>query len=233
MENDRKPSDDSNAQSNGQPTPRPEHPDKQSRCAQDAGYEKKHPLEWGIFVLLFFTLIATGLAAYYTRKQWITADDSEKRDLRAYVFMEMQTVKWPPGDVPNRYAVSLKVTNSGKTWARKLIIDKQVVTPAMPEPFDALTKIRHPVSEPMVLGPGQSITLQFGEVLFSDLPTITSGQKTFDYVALVKYEDVLNDPPIEWRTHLSQRLNADIEGKGHISFGYRTTHNCTDKDCPD
>jgi hypothetical protein len=147
--------------------------------------------------------------------------------------MEIQAAKYPPGDAPNRYAVSLKVTNSGKTWARKLVIDKQIVGPAMPEPFDALTKIRHPASEPMVLGPGQSITLQFGEVLFSDLPAITNGQKTLDYVASVKYEDVLNDPLIEWQTHLSQRLNADTEGKGHFSFSYRTTHNCADKDCHD
>ena len=168
------------------------------------------------FVLLVFVFFATATAAVYTRKQWLTADDSEKRDLRAYVYLDTQITSWPPGNAPNRYAISLKVTNSGKTWARRLIIDKQVISPEMPEPFDALTKVRHPVSEPIVLGPGQSFTLQIGEVAFSDLPDITAGRKIFDYVAWVRYQDVLNSPPIQWQTQLSMRLVADTEGKGHI-----------------
>jgi hypothetical protein len=47
----------------------------------------KHPLEWAIAVMLLFTLIATGAAAYYTRNQWLTADDQEKRSLRAYLIV--------------------------------------------------------------------------------------------------------------------------------------------------
>ncbi|MGP0089478.1 MAG: hypothetical protein ACLPKB_05900 [Xanthobacteraceae bacterium] len=195
--------------------------------------EDKHWLEYAIFVFVVLTAAGTIGAAYYARNQWLTADDTEKRENRAYVYLEIQVISYPPGDAPNRYAISLKVTNSGKTWARKLFIDKQVVSPSTAEPFDALTKVRHPVSEPMVLGPGQNITLQFGEVPFTDLLDISLGRKTFDYVALVTYEDVINSPPIKWQTQLSQRLNADIEGKGHISFAYRTTHNCADYDCPE
>ena len=47
--------------------------------------EGKHPLEYIIAVFLVLTFIATSIAACYTRKQWITADDAEKRSLRAYL----------------------------------------------------------------------------------------------------------------------------------------------------
>ena len=45
----------------------------------------KHPLDYWIAALLFLTLIATGTAAIFTRLQWLTADDAEKRSLRSYV----------------------------------------------------------------------------------------------------------------------------------------------------
>jgi hypothetical protein len=76
--------------------------------------QTKHPLEWFIGILLLCTFIATSIAAYYTRKQWLTADDAEKRDLRAYVYLEAQEDKFPKDSTPNRYAISLKITNSGK-----------------------------------------------------------------------------------------------------------------------
>jgi hypothetical protein len=47
--------------------------------------KKRSTLEWANFVLLFLAFIATAAAAYFTGQQWITADDTEKRQLRAYV----------------------------------------------------------------------------------------------------------------------------------------------------
>jgi hypothetical protein len=48
-------------------------------------HEKKHWLDYAIFIFVILTTIATGFAACYTRQQWKTAEDSEKRQLRAYV----------------------------------------------------------------------------------------------------------------------------------------------------
>ena len=75
-----------------------------------ADAETKHWLEYAIFVFVILTAIATGCAPWYMRQQWITADDSEKRDLRAYVYLDTETKKWPT-DNPDRYAVALKITN--------------------------------------------------------------------------------------------------------------------------
>jgi hypothetical protein len=51
-------------------------------------YERKHPLDWAVFVLLLLTTVATGFAAYYTHNQWMTAQDTEKRQLRAYILVD-------------------------------------------------------------------------------------------------------------------------------------------------
>ena len=47
--------------------------------------EGKHPLEWMIFGFVVLTFLATATAAWYTRKQWTTAEDAERRSLRPYV----------------------------------------------------------------------------------------------------------------------------------------------------
>jgi hypothetical protein len=47
--------------------------------------KSKHWLEYAIFGFVIVTALATGYAAYYTKNQWVTMEDSEKRQLRAYV----------------------------------------------------------------------------------------------------------------------------------------------------
>jgi len=47
--------------------------------------EKYNWLELLIFPFIVVTAIATTCAARYTYKQWFTADDLEKRSLRAYI----------------------------------------------------------------------------------------------------------------------------------------------------
>jgi hypothetical protein len=62
-----------------------EHPAINHAFHAECSNDKKHPLEWAIAFMLLGTLVATGFAACYTRKQWITAEDTEKRSLRAYL----------------------------------------------------------------------------------------------------------------------------------------------------
>jgi hypothetical protein len=237
MENDRKPTNDGAQGSDDKPLnavpSRVEHGEPQANGHRCRSRAEKHPMEWflesGIFLLLLFTLIATSVAACYTRKQWLTADDSEKRDLRAYVYLETHTVPFPRDGTPNRYAVALKLTNNGKTWARKLIVSHNVVTTRQPEPFDTLTWDEKDHA-PMILGPGQTFELQWGEVSFTDVIDIADGKKWTDYVAAVKYQDTLSPDPIIWRTQISLHLLGDHER--HIAFNYLPTHNCADDDCP-
>ena len=59
-------------------------------------HQEKSPAEWfweiAIGLMVLGTLIATSVAAYWTSQQWATADDQEKRQLRAYVGLN-------PGDL--------------------------------------------------------------------------------------------------------------------------------------
>ena len=57
--------------------------------------EGKHPLEYFIAVFLVLTFIATAIAAYYTCQQWLTAYDTEKRSLRAYVGVSRPRLQCP------------------------------------------------------------------------------------------------------------------------------------------
>jgi len=54
---------------------------------------KNNWLENMIFPFVVVTAIATACAARYTYKQWLTADDAEKRSLRAYVVANQGDVR--------------------------------------------------------------------------------------------------------------------------------------------
>jgi hypothetical protein len=83
--------------------------------------EGKHPLEYAIFFLVVITAVATGFAAYYTHNQWITAEDTAKRQLRAYVFFRPHGhFKLPEVGAPMEIPVPIR--NYGPTPAYKPVI---------------------------------------------------------------------------------------------------------------
>ncbi len=152
----------------------------------------------------------------------------ELRELRAYVSASLTPIKYPP-DAPNRFAISLDITNGGKTWARKLILRTAIVK----KNVDWQSANWH-TSGPMVFGPSQTLHLQFAEVPFDDLKTIEKNDAGPNYFISVQYGDVVSDKPVSWYTQLAAHLRADTEppGPGHVSLAYFPTHNCADTDCP-
>lgn len=158
------------------------------------------------------------------------SSDTEQRDLRAYVYAAVHANPYRPSSdkPPDRYAISLTIVNSGKTWARKLQIRKRTVTA---EPFNA-EELNKLATNPMVLGPGQRHEFQLDNIPLSDLPRLVSDNQTNFYVVWITYEDALSDPPVPRQTQLSVHTNYDLEGAGHVSIGYMPTHNCSDDDCP-
>ncbi|MDR3498593.1 MAG: hypothetical protein P4L72_05125 [Parvibaculum sp.] len=157
------------------------------------------------------------------------AEVSSERQLRAYVYLEIEARPYPP-DKPDRYSIVFSITNTGSTWARNIVILRKVITNAATDadPFDEL-KAQKPEGGKILLGPGQVLKLQFGDIPTSIVPAIAAKTLTVDYVAWVKYEDTLSNPAILRQTQISQHLNGDAEGG--VSFSYRPTHNCADDDC--
>jgi hypothetical protein len=150
------------------------------------------------------------------------------RELRAYVFASLTPIKYP-SDAPTRFAISLDITNAGKTWARKLILKTAIV-----KKNTEWQSANWHNSGPMVLGPTQTFRLQFDEIQFADLAKIEKTDAGPNYFISVQYGDVISNPPALWQTQLALHLRADTEppGPGHVSFGYFTMHNCADTDCP-
>ena len=96
------------------------------------------------FWLLLITAIVTSIAACFTGNQWLTAVDSEKRQLRAYVGVEYLKIECASCDsekyipilpVPGTIAKDffrISVRNSGVTPARKLKVTTSAVTTTWP-----------------------------------------------------------------------------------------------------
>ena len=92
-------------------------------------HKKKPPFELWIFVLLIFAFLATTIAAYYTRKQWTTAQDqlevmrdTEIRQLRAYLMVE----HGPLMMTDTTAGAELRIRHAGLTPAYKIRLDAAV-----------------------------------------------------------------------------------------------------------
>jgi hypothetical protein len=186
-----------------------------------------------IFIAAFTVIlaVATGFLYYATRDLVKGAEEASARELRAYSWIDVSARLYPgPPEKSNRYAMSLTIVNSGKSWARNLQIRMKRVENPSGDPFDvaALEKTK---TARMVLGPGQQYDLQFEDVWLTELPDIKSGARKIFYVAWITYEDALSDPPVLRQTQLSRQLAADLEGIGHVAFSWMDTHNCADDDC--
>ena len=83
--------------------------------------ERKHPLEYLIFVFVVATAVATGFAAYYTGQQWKTAHDTLVVSERAFVdFGGANAVvgRDPDPKKSEVLTVFTSITNSGKAEQR-------------------------------------------------------------------------------------------------------------------
>jgi len=165
LENDSKPTDGSEEASETKPlessTGSDKHrtPDSKANCKCDhAKKENPHPLEWAIGILLFFTLVATGLAARFTYDQAVTADDSEKRSLRAYIGIvhppnETMINAFFPPVVPTAV---FDVKNFGQTPAYKVTFLGGMGIGPYPLPPDQNFAIENPgtAANPIIVFPG-------------------------------------------------------------------------------
>jgi len=168
-------------------------------------------------------------SAIAARRTAETMENSATRELRAYISLEITARPYPPSD-PNRYAISLVVTNRGKTWARNLTLRKAIIKQDLSDKRDPFDVMEKPAIASLPLGPGQFLDVQFGDIAYSDVPEIAKRKIRRSYVAVARYEDTVSPTAIIHQTQLSQSLNGDNEGG--ISFSYLSTHNCADEDCP-
>ena len=80
--------------------------------------ERRHWIEYGVFVFVIITAIATATAAWYTRREAMSSEDNGRRQLRAYVFPDQASLVWQGSAKPTLSEVVIK--NSGQTPAYRL-----------------------------------------------------------------------------------------------------------------
>src|ERR1700760_3840147 len=80
--------------------------------------EPRHWIEYGVFVFVVVTAVATSMAAWYTRKEAQTAAENGRRQLRAYVFPDQANLVWQGNSRPT--VAEIEIRNSGQTPAYRL-----------------------------------------------------------------------------------------------------------------
>jgi hypothetical protein len=248
LENDSEPSKTRNQHPNGKPTDSlgsEKHSDPKP-CADQSSrhYEtKKHPLDFGIFILLFFTLIATSIAACYTRKQWLTADDAEKQQLRAFVISnKIQIINY--GARENRaleWEVSAIIENTGNTPARKLHISSATVEGVarkfqVQNSFTWSDPNNANVGSAKIIGPKSEINGPAYTTHADDLDRIAHLTDSIEMAGVVSYQDIFEK---SHRTEFCFSMSLPQVDFEHYPVGqairsdpqFCPKHNCADDDC--
>jgi hypothetical protein len=80
--------------------------------------EPRHWIEYGVFIFVIITAVATATAAWYTRREAMSSVDNGRRQLRAYVFPDQASLVWQGSGKPTLSEIVIK--NSGQTPAYRL-----------------------------------------------------------------------------------------------------------------
>jgi hypothetical protein len=92
--------------------------------------EARHWLEYGVFIFVIVTAVATATAAWYTRKEWESSVDNGRRQLRAYVFPDDANLIWQGTSKP--MVAEIVIKNSGQTPAYRLSTATAVLVADLP-----------------------------------------------------------------------------------------------------
>jgi hypothetical protein len=80
--------------------------------------EPRHWIEYGVFLFVIITAVATATAAWYTRREAMSSVENGRRQLRAYVFPDQASLVWQGTTKPTVAEIDIK--NSGQTPAYKV-----------------------------------------------------------------------------------------------------------------
>jgi len=209
------------------PASQPKAEKERGRAAKERS-ALRDPMFW----LLFFTLVATSGAAFFTGRQWITADQTMRIGNRAYVYStKFQFIHY--GYKPNgrdlQWIVAPLIENAGNTGTHRMMI--KIATVIGPIDFGALDQREF---TPAVLLPKSDMTT--GEIA-------VEGPKLNEYrmgqlagIGIIRYVDVFGDPHLEEFCHRAQFGDIDWNGWPagqplRIHGIACHNHNCADEHC--
>jgi len=176
--------------------------------------KRNNLLNWLTLVFLVLTSIATAVAAWYTWKQWITADDTEKRQVRAYAFPTPTGIKdFELGKAP---IGGIKVGTMGQTPAYK--VRGEISVGGLPYPLrddaDLSFQKTGQIQNSAFISPNNAffISAYAGGILNqTTIDTINDGKKFRLYVwGRIDYEDVFAN--LHWFTFCYAYDGNSVQG---------------------
>jgi hypothetical protein len=206
---------------------------------QNGNYRKKHHLYLVIALLLLLTLIATGIAACYTKKQWETAVDNEHNSLRAYISLRDIRLEKRNDDT---FDIIPEWENSGGSQTINMRAYENGLATNLPIPDKiAYGDISTIVTVPIVLGPKTISNISFSQVAKICLDQFNRRDEITRYIIWghADYDDVFSTAQADKKEHIT-RFCYDInqfvfsaDGKSaRLSYGLCKEGNCIDSECP-
>jgi hypothetical protein len=201
--------------------------------------ERKHPLDYAIFIFLVATTVATGLAAYFTYGQWTTARDTLVVSERAFVYLagvNSLVTKDPDPKKGEFLTVFTTLTNGGNTRTTGLELWVRCATSAtkLVEPWGLLHQETEE-HEPLVVAPKSNVPVPCS-FKKSDVGDMADGRLFGYLMGDIRYRDIF-EPNNRHVTQfsLAVTVNKYTEGSPFVVESQVSPigkHNCADEDCP-
>jgi hypothetical protein len=153
--------------------------------------EARHWLEYGVFVFVVFTAIATATAAWYTRREWKSSVDNGHRQLRAYIFPDQANLVW---QTVNPMVAEIIIKNSGQTPAYRLSTATAVMVGDNPLQGDLQVPAMLPNHTVVPPAGNYALSVPLPQLLTADqLKAVQKGTQAIYAVGEISYEDAFGE----------------------------------------
>ena len=153
--------------------------------------EARHWLEYGVFVFVVFTAMATATAAWYTRREWESSVDNGHRQLRAYIFPDQANLVW---QTSKPMVAEIIIKNSGQTPAYRLSTATAVTIGDNPLQGDLRVPAMLPNHTVVPPAGNYALSIPLPQALTADqLRAVQKGTQAIYAVGEISYEDAFGE----------------------------------------
>jgi hypothetical protein len=195
----------------------------------------RHWLDVATFVFVVGAAIAAGFAAWYTRHQWLTAADTENRQLRAYVSLRDILIE---KQNDSTFDIIPQWENTGETQTKNMsaYVNRSMAEGELSRGF---TFVRIPGNRtvPILLGPRTVATVSFTTLDKSCFTQFNARDilRKFYIWGWARYDDVMTTEPHITRFcwDMNQVVFSEDGRRARLSHGLCDEGNCTEQnpDC--
>jgi hypothetical protein len=201
---------------------------------REAGDAKRSKYEQRTINLLFCAFIAAmmGDAIYFA--QMNIAQDTAKKQLRAYVYPVQGSSNFVRASIDGYWFIQPEWENNGDTPALHMTVETRCLSPPTPviDPLGDGSNY-HKVGD-RILGPHQKVQGISCQFSANDILSFENKQRWLYIVLIARYDDEYGAHHIVEHCAIAENVNGDPYSS-HDGIGYSAapceTHECTDEDC--